>query len=126
MGSARSRARTLIAGRTGISRRLARRRARFVLAGIVVAFVVGAIVGALSQSGPPPLPLPGIGRPARAEDPFSYIPGRDTEFAARATAGSAHVLFTKSPGGVLATAARVASFRSAIDSVTAGTSIDPD
>jgi hypothetical protein len=97
-----------------------------VLAAVAVAFASGAILGALSSSGPPPLPLPGIGRPARAEDPFSYIPGREADFVARATAGSAHVLFTKSPGGVLATAARVASFRSAIDDATAGTWIDPD
>jgi len=36
------------------------------------------------------------------------------------------VLFTKSPGGALATAARVASFRPLIDRVSAGTGIDPN
>ena len=45
---------------------------------------------------------------------------------ARATAGEAHVLYEKSPGGAVSTAARVANFRPLIDRVTAGTSIDPN
>jgi hypothetical protein len=69
--------------------------------------------------------LPGSGRPARAGDPFRYSSSRATSFVARAVAGSAHVLFTKSPGGALATAARVARFRSLIDRA-AGTQIDPN
>ena len=44
---------------------------------------------------------------------------------ARATAGSAHVLFAKSPGGALATAARVAAFRPLIDSAVGGSGLDP-
>jgi hypothetical protein len=44
---------------------------------------------------------------------------------ARATAGEAHVLFAKSPGGAVATAARVASFRSLIDATAAGSGIAP-
>jgi hypothetical protein len=36
------------------------------------------------------------------------------------------VLFTKSPGGVLATAARVAAFRDVIDRAASGTGIDPN
>jgi len=44
---------------------------------------------------------------------------------ARATAGSANVLYVKSPGGALATAARVAAFRPEIDRATAGTGLDP-
>jgi hypothetical protein len=106
--------------------RAARPRARLVLLLGAVALAIGGLLEALLPSGPPPLPLPGIGRPARAGDPFGYIPSREADFVARATAGSAHVLFVKSPGGVLATAARVAVFRSEIDSATAGTGIDPN
>ena len=54
---------------------------------------------------PPPLPLPGIGQPAKPGDPFAYVASRESDFVARAIAGSAHVLYVKSPGGVLATAA---------------------
>jgi hypothetical protein len=90
------------------------------IAGIV------ALVLALSGGGPPPLPLPGIGRPAPPGDPFAYRSDRESEFIARATVGSAHVLFTKSPGGVLATAGRVAALRGLIDRASAGTGIDPN
>ena len=48
-----------------------------------------------------------------------------SEFEARATAGSAYVLFTKSPGGVIATAARVAAFRPMIDAAANGTGVAP-
>ena len=93
------------------SRRRAAGRRRLALAGgalvALVALIAGAI--ALATSGgtppPPPLPLPGIGQPARAGDPFAYVPSRESDFVARAIAGSDHVLFVKSPGGALATAA---------------------
>ncbi len=85
--------------------------------------VILAIV--FSGGGPPPLPLPGVGRPARSGDPFAYIPSRAADFANRAIAGEAHVLFTKSPGGVGATAQRVAAFRGRIDTAVAGSGIDP-
>ena len=100
--------------------------ARLVVAGATGVLAIGVLVAVLSAGGPPPLPLPGIGHPARAGDPFAYIPGRQSDFIARATAGNANVLFAKSPGGALATAARVARFRSLIDAATAGTSVDPD
>lgn len=80
-----------------------------------------------SGSPPPPrLPLPGIGRPAKPGDPFAYVPDREADFVARATAGEANVLYVQSPNGALATAARVAAFRPMIDAAVAGTSIDPN
>lgn len=113
----------MVTGRRRRSRRAGRARLAMLLA--VVAALVGVLVSLLTGGGRPALPLPGIGRPARAGDPFTYIPARAGDFVARATAGEAHVLFAKSPGGVLATAARVAAFRRLIDSVAAGSGIDP-
>ena len=110
------------------SRRRTAGRRRLAIAGVVlVALIAAAIVLATSggKSAPPPLPLPGIGQPAKPGDPFAYVPSRESDFVARAIAGSDHVLFTKSPGGALATAARVAAFRPLIDQATAGTNIDP-
>jgi soluble lytic murein transglycosylase-like protein len=110
------------------ARRGAIRRRRVVAAaGLVVALVVAAIlVTSIGGSGPPPLPLPGIGQPAKPGDPVAYVPDRESDFVARGIAGSDHVLYVKSPGGALATAARVASFRPQIDSAVAGTRIDPN
>jgi hypothetical protein len=92
-------------------------------AGLALLAVI--LIVALSGGGPAPLPLPGLGRPARSGDPFAYLPSRAADFANRAIAGEAHVLFTKSPGGVVATARRVAAFRGLIDAAAAGSGIDP-
>jgi Transglycosylase SLT domain len=111
-----------------LSARRAIRNPRGVLALSAGVLLVAVLVALASggSSGPPRVPLPGIGRPARAGDPFSYIPGREADFVARATAGSAHVLFTKSPDGVMATAARVAAFRPLIDTAASGSGVDPN
>ncbi len=101
-------------------------RVRLAVAGAAVILVVAVLVAALSGGGPPPLPLPGIGRPARSGDPFAYVPSRQAALVARATAGSANVLFAKSPGGAPATAARVAGLRSLIDRAAAGSGVDAD
>lgn len=104
-----------------------RGRGRFgALLVVVAALIAAVLVSVLSPSRPPPLPLPGLGRPARPGDPFGYLPSRQAAFIARASAGNAHILFAKSPGGAYATAARVADLRGLIDAATAGTSIDPD
>jgi soluble lytic murein transglycosylase-like protein len=102
------------------------RQSRLVLAAGVAILLIAVAVNGLQGGGAPPLPLPGIGRPARSRDPFGYVSAREPAFVARAVAGNAHVLFTKSPGGVIATAARVVHFRRLITSATAGSGIDPD
>ena len=92
---------------------------------VALALAIAGLVIGLSGGGTPRLPLPGIGRPPRGGDPFAYVPGRAGDFTSRAAAGSAHVLFTKSPGGVLATAARVQSFEGTIHRAAAGSGFDP-
>ena len=102
------------------------RAVRLALAGAAVAGAAAVLISSLAGGGLAPVPLPGIGRPARAGDPFAYEPSRQAEFEARATAGSAHVLFTKSPGGAQATAARVAGLRKLVDRASAGSGVDPN
>ena len=108
------------------SRRKAAGRRRLAVAGAALVLLI-AVVLVLTRSGgpspPPPLPLPGIGQPAKPGDPFAYVASRRSDFVARATAGEANVLYLQSPGGALATAARVAAFRPMIDAATAGTGI---
>jgi hypothetical protein len=101
-----------------------RMRIVFVLAVAILA--VAVLVRALSGSGLPPLPSPRPAAEPRTGDPFAYLPSREASFVARATAGNAHVLFEKSPGGAYATAARVARFHPLIAAAATGTSVSPE
>ena len=60
------------------------------------------------------------------EDPLAWDPGRADEFTRRAATGLSHVLYAKSPGGVVATAGRVARYREAIEAAAAEGEHDPD
>ena len=100
-----------------------RRRLAVLASGVIL--LVAVIVAATRSDAPAPPPLPGTGLLPRAGDPFAYSASREAAFIARATAGSGQVLFTKSPGGAIATAARVARFRGLIDAATRGSGIDP-
>ena len=44
-------------------------------------------------------------------DPFAWSAGREDELIARAAAGHSHVIYAKSPDGVLASARRVERYR---------------
>jgi hypothetical protein len=123
-GPGRARRRPRASGRRGPSRQI--RRRRLALGAVGVAVLVAALISALGGGGLPRLPGPGPEPSVRAGDPFGYSSLQAGQFVARATAGSAHVLFTKSPGGVIATATRVAAYRPLIDQATAGTGVDPD
>ena len=59
-------------------------------------------------------------------DPYAYESGREDEFERRAAAGHSHVVYAKSPGGVLATARRVAAFRDDIEQAADDSGVDPD
>jgi Transglycosylase SLT domain len=102
------------------------RQARLALLIVSVVAVIAVVASALGGGGLPRLPQPGHAPAARPGDPFAYVASRQAQFVSRATAGSAQVLFTKSPGGAIATAARVSAFRGMIDRATVGTGIDPN
>jgi hypothetical protein len=92
---------------------------------LVIGVILWAVLG-LRKS--PPLPrLPGAGTAQipTGQNLFAYAPSRASKLVARATAGEAHPLYVKTPGGAVATAARVARFQPLIDRVTSGTGIDP-
>jgi Transglycosylase SLT domain len=92
-----------------------RRTRLFVLVFVVVA---GAILGGFALGGgdEPPSFGPVTVDPGEP-DPFAWDPDRENEFVERATAGHSHVLYEKSPGGVLATARRVERWRPLIERV---------
>ncbi|HWD77082.1 MAG TPA: transglycosylase SLT domain-containing protein [Solirubrobacteraceae bacterium] len=103
----------------------AQRQARLLLGAAAVILVVAVVISGLGGGGVPRPPRPTTAAGAGRGDLFGYDPSRWSAYVARATVGNAHVLFVKSPGGALATAARVAAYRGMIDRATAGTGIDP-
>jgi hypothetical protein len=59
-------------------------------------------------------------------NPLRYQSGARGDYERRAAAGLAHVLYAKSPGGVLATAARTAGWRGAVERAARDGGVEPD
>src|SRR4051812_10665324 len=95
---------------------------------LVAGFAVGIVVLRIALRGGRPAPpalLPGT-KPARPGRPLAWSPGRSGDFARRAVAGLSHVLYAKSPGGLVASAERTATWRPLVDQVAKATREDPD
>jgi len=93
-----------------------RRLAIVVLAAIVALTAVAVWRGCASSGSPGTLPAGG-GQVARL---IAYTPADRADRERRAAAGLAQVLFAKSPGGAVATAARVAKLRPLVDRAAHG------
>jgi len=74
-----------------------------------------------------PLPDPPV-RVLRtsAPDPFAYSEAKRKDFERRAAAGLSHVLYVKSPGGIVASARRTARYRPLIERIARRSSLNPD
>jgi hypothetical protein len=102
-----------------------------VKAGIALglAFLVAVAVAAATllldrdEERPPPLALPSeiVG-----PDPLTFQSGRTAEYERAAAFGLSHALFAKSPGGVVASARRTATFRPLMDAAVSGSGFDAD
>lgn len=107
----------------------ARRRA---VALLVLAVAVGALVALAVRRVDQRSPDTGAAslRPGAAAgqgvDPLRYTPSRRADYEQRAARGLAHVLFAKSPGGAVATAARVATWRPLVERAARAGGVDPD
>jgi hypothetical protein len=64
--------------------------------------------------------------PGAVPNPLRYQSGARADYERRAAAGLAHVLYAKSPGGVLATAARTARWRGSVERAAQDAGVDPD
>src|SRR3954452_4105219 len=102
-----------------------RRRIAVVGLVIVAACVVAAL--ALTRGGPdvPRTLTPGAGNTETTVDPIAWDADRKGELERRAAAGLAHVLYAKSPGGAVVSAARTATWRPLIDRVARRAHLDP-
>jgi hypothetical protein len=102
----------------------ARRRLYWAIAGVVlVAIVAIVLLVSVGGSGLPGAPAAGNAPETGPEGLFHYDSAHAANYIARATTGNGQVLFSKSPGGAIATARRVAALRPMIDRAVAGSDI---
>lgn len=108
-----------------------------VILGLIVtlAVAVAALVlalGLLDRSDPIDLEIEAISRDARSNstlasgDPLAWSREQSEELAERATLGTSHVVYAKSPGGVAATAERTTEWRREIERAAEPAGVDPD
>ncbi len=101
------------------------RARRAALLAAVAGLALGLVL--LVGSGNSPMRIaPGPGAPAGTFDALAYHAGSAAALEAAATDGLSHVLYTKSPGGVLAAARRTAAFRPQIEAAARSGPIDAD
>ncbi|HEX2387993.1 MAG TPA: hypothetical protein VHI96_02695, partial [Solirubrobacterales bacterium] len=70
--------------------------------------------------------LAAVGRDDGSSDPFAWEPDRNADLERRAALGLSHVLYEKSPGGIVASARRTARWRDEIEAAAAAHGVDPD
>ncbi len=98
---------------------------RAALAGVLAAVAL-ALVLLLGGGGGPRRLVPGGGGVAGTFDPLAYTPARAGLLEQAAADGLSHVLYAKSPGGVLAAAGRTAAFRPLVEAAARSGPIDAD
>jgi len=100
-----------------------RRRASALLVLVVVAAAIAAGAFLLLRGGDEPDSYSPVDL---RNDPWAYDQDRRGEFESRAAAGHSHVVYVKSPGGIVATAARVDRYRDDVESAAEESGVDPD
>jgi hypothetical protein len=90
---------------------------------VVVAVAAATLLLDRDEERPPPLALPSeiVG-----PDPLTFQSGRTSEYERAAAFGLSHALFAKSPGGVVASARRTATFRPLVDDAVLGSGFEAD
>lgn len=111
-------------------------RALLAILGLVaVAGAIAALAFALGIGGgsePVNVALSELSESARSGatvasgDPLAWSPGDSSDLAARATLGTSHVIYEKSPGGVVASAERTDRWRDEIETAAKPAGVDPD
>ena len=92
-----------------------------------LAFAVIWATGALDEEPTvDPAEVAEVARQSGSGDPFAYRDSRRRDFERRAALGYSHVLYEKSPGGIVASARRTARWRDAIERAAAAHGADPD
>jgi hypothetical protein len=91
----------------------------------VIALVLRPI--AKDDENVPVIPTPpGAKNGQPVSDPFAWTAQRSAELSRRAAAGTAHLLYTRSPDGVAVTAERVARYRKPVERAAKAAGVDPN
>src|SRR3954451_2280150 len=102
-------------------------RRRLAVLGAVVAIVALAAIALLHRGPDRPRTLaPGAGNTETTVDPLAWDPDRRAELERRAAAGLSHVLYAKTRGGAIVSAARTARWRPLIERTARAGHVDPD
>ena len=100
------------------------------LAGVLAVLALAAFALVRGGDEEPPRLVPGSGEPVGASDdvvdPLAYDEDREAQLAASAARGYAHVLYAKSPGGAVASAARTARWRPLVEAAAETAGFDAD
>jgi hypothetical protein len=116
-------------------RRLRSRVLAIVLVALATAGIVAAAVALTGGDEGPPRSIavgpgerlaPAAGDEGDRVDPLAYDPDDAEGFERRAAAGHSHVLYAKSPGGVIASAERTARWRPLVEQAAERHGIDAD
>jgi hypothetical protein len=104
-----------------------RLRVALVAAVFAACAVVALLLRAGEDSGVPKVPTPpGAERGEAVADPFAWTEQRSASFEKRAAAGTAHLLYTRSPGGAAVSASRVARFRKPVERAARAAGVSAD
>jgi hypothetical protein len=101
-------------------------RRRVAALGVLLVALVTAVVLIVTRSGGPERLVPGGPDGSGQYDPLAYSPDREADLARRASIAFADVLYEKSPGGVVATARRMAAWRPLVERAARATGSSPD
>jgi hypothetical protein len=93
---------------------------------VVVVVLVVAGVAAMFTRGGPASHRPPVVAGSRLEDPIAWTPSREPALVAAAARGTSHLLYTLSPGGAQASAARTARWRPLIVAAARRAGVPPD
>jgi uncharacterized protein DUF5715 len=105
-----------------------------VIAATALVLLAAVVAGVLARDGSPPAGVPLVPTPPgkagegtkAIEDPYAWKPSRAQDFARRAAAGNAHLLYALSPGGAVASAQRTARWRPLVERAAKQAGVDPD
>jgi len=112
-----------VIGPTHVGRRSRSRRGPALLAGVIVVAAL-VVVLVLGLTGGAPRLVPGGGNANGTFDPLAFDPSRAAGYEAAAAAGYSHVIYDKSPGGILATVRRTEHFRRDIEAAARSGPVD--